>query len=125
MVRRVTEDTVVVIGLGRFGEELARTLMSLGKDVLAIERDPQIVARLAPDITLVVEADGTQLETLKSLGVTDVRTVVVATGASLEASLLATSAAGRVGCHPDLGEGRDARPPADPATRRGDPRDLP
>ncbi len=87
MVRRVTEDTVVVIGLGRFGEELARTLMSLGKDVLAIERrDPQIVARLAPDITLVVEADGTQLETLKSLGVTDVRTVVVATGASLEAS---------------------------------------
>jgi trk system potassium uptake protein len=97
VVRRVAEDTIVVIGLGRFGAELATTLMGLGQEVLAIERDPDLVARLAPLVTLAVEGDGTRVDTLRSLGVGEVHTVVVAIGTSLEASLLATSAASELG----------------------------
>ncbi len=97
MVRHVTEDTIVVIGLGRFGAELATTLMALGKEVLAIEKDPDLVARMAPEITLAVEGDGTRIETLRSLGVDQVRTVVVGIGDHLEASLLATSALAELG----------------------------
>ena len=54
MARRVAANTVVVIGLGRFGAEVARTLMALGREVLAIERDPALVRQHAPHLTLVV-----------------------------------------------------------------------
>lgn len=92
MSRRVTENTIVVIGLGRFGAELAGTLMSLGREVLAIERDPALVRQYAPSLTLVVEADATDEQTLRDLGVADVDYAVVAIGTSIEASLLATAA---------------------------------
>jgi trk system potassium uptake protein TrkA len=97
MARRINDNTVVVIGLGRFGAELARTLMGLGREVLAIERDPELVRTLAPELTLVVEADATAPETLRSLGVDEVQHAVVAIGNSIEASLLVTSALSEMG----------------------------
>ena len=71
--------------------------MGLGKEVLAIERDADLVARWAPRLTLVVEGDGTRVETLRDLGVDQVKTVVVGIGDHLEASLLATSALAELG----------------------------
>lgn len=97
MPRRVSESTVVVIGLGRFGTHLSKTLEKLGREVLAIERDPALVQQLAPELTLVVEADATSEETLRELGVDQVKTAVVAIGTSLEASVLATSALAEIG----------------------------
>ncbi len=97
MPRRVSENTVMVIGLGLFGSELAKTLVELDREVLAIERDPGEVAKMAPLLTLAVEGDGTNIETLRSLGAEDVNTAVVAIGSSLEASVLATSALSELG----------------------------
>jgi voltage-gated potassium channel Kch len=60
-------DSVVVIGLGRFGSAVARTLRALGHDVLAIDNDATHVQQLADDLPHLVQADATDLETLKQL----------------------------------------------------------
>ncbi len=80
---------VLVIGLGRFGAALAATLDELGKDVLAVERDEEIIHHWAGRIPL-VEADATNPEALEQLGARDFPVAVVGVGTSLEASVLIT-----------------------------------
>ncbi|MPV50470.1 MULTISPECIES: TrkA family potassium uptake protein [unclassified Pseudactinotalea] len=80
---------VLVIGLGRFGAALAVTLDELGKDVLAVERDEELIHHWAGRIPL-VEADATNPEALEQLGARDFPIAVVGVGTSLEASVLIT-----------------------------------
>ena len=80
---------VLVIGLGRFGSAIAATLERLGQDVLAVERDPQLVAQWAGRVPL-VEADCTNPEALEQLGARDFSVAVVGVGSDLEASVLIT-----------------------------------
>ncbi len=81
-------DSVVVIGLGRFGSALARTMRALGHDVLAMDNDAAAVQRLADDLPHLVHADATDLETLKQLDVGTYAHAVVSMGESLESSVL-------------------------------------
>ena len=60
-------EPVVVVGLGRFGGALARSLVRMGHDVLAIDHDAALVQRWASELTHVVEADSTDPEALKQL----------------------------------------------------------
>ncbi|MGB9867896.1 MAG: potassium channel family protein [Bacillota bacterium] len=78
-----------VIGLGRFGRSVALGLMSLGENVLGIDVDENQVNRMAHELTKVVQADATDEEVLKSLGLRNFDMVVVAVGA-LEPSILIT-----------------------------------
>jgi trk system potassium uptake protein TrkA len=80
---------VLVIGLGRFGAAIAATLDSLGRDVLAVERDPELIQTWTGRIPL-VEADATNPEALEQLGARDFPIAVVGVGTSLEASVLIT-----------------------------------
>ncbi|WP_206074389.1 potassium channel family protein [Antribacter gilvus] len=80
---------VLVIGLGRFGSAIAATLDRLGQDVLAVERDPDLVAQWSGRLPL-VEADATNPEALEQLGARDFGVAVVGVGTSLEASVLIT-----------------------------------
>jgi trk system potassium uptake protein len=84
--------SVVVIGLGRFGTALARTLADTGHDVLAIDTSAVRVAEMRDLVTHAVEADGTDLVVLQQLGVQDFDRAVVAIGSDIEASILATGA---------------------------------
>lgn len=77
-----------VIGLGRFGSAVAKTLESLGHQVMGIDRDEALAQSLATTLTHVVQADCTDEETLKSLGLRNLDTVVVAIGDDLQASIL-------------------------------------
>lgn len=97
MASRADAGTVVVIGLGRFGDSVARKLASVGREVMVIDPDPDLVARIAPVVTLAVEADGTADQTLRDLGVEDCGVAVVAIGEDLEASILATAALADLG----------------------------
>lgn len=81
-------DSVVVIGLGRFGTGVAKSLVELGHDVLAIESDAECVQELAAVLPHVVQGDSTDLETLRQLGVPDFAHAVVGIGSNLEASVL-------------------------------------
>ncbi|GIG30721.1 potassium channel family protein [Cellulomonas marina] len=80
---------VLVIGLGRFGSAIADTLERLGRDVLGVERQPELIAQWAGRIPL-VEADATNPEALEQLGARDFPTAVVGVGSYLEASVLIT-----------------------------------
>jgi trk system potassium uptake protein TrkA len=82
-------DATLVIGLGRFGSAIAGTLDRLGQDVLAVEKDPDLVAQWSGRIAL-VEADATNPDALDQLGAREFPVAVVGVGSSLEASVLIT-----------------------------------
>ncbi len=86
---KAAETAVLVIGLGRFGSALASTLDRLGRDVLAVERDPELIQKWSGRIPL-VEADATNPEALEQLGARDFQVAVVGVGTALEASVLIT-----------------------------------
>lgn len=81
-------DSVVVIGLGRFGSGVASALAALGHDVLALDASAERVQAHAATLTHVVQADATDPETLKQLGVAEFKHAVVSMGQNLEASVL-------------------------------------
>jgi len=83
-------DGVLVIGLGRFGSAIAATLDRLGQDVLAVERNPELVAQWAGRVAL-VEADAVNPEALEQLGAREFPVAVVGVGSYLEASVLITA----------------------------------
>lgn len=76
----------VVIGLGRFGTEMALKLYDCGEDVLAIDTDENIIDKLADRVTKAVAADARDLDVLRKLGVEDFDRAVVAVGSDLAAS---------------------------------------
>lgn len=98
MVRKSsTPDSVVVIGLGRFGGALAESLVRLGHEVLAIDENEALVQSWADRLTHVVQADASNNETLRRLGVPDFARAVVGIGTDIEASLLTVLALSEVG----------------------------
>ena len=88
---RRTEDSVLVVGLGRFGRSLALELVSCGVEVLGIDADGQIVQDMSALLTHCVRADSTSEEALRQLGVEEFDRAVVAIGTHLESSLLTAS----------------------------------
>ncbi|MPV38244.1 potassium channel family protein [Georgenia subflava] len=84
------DSGVLVIGLGRFGAALAATLEKLGREVLAVEKDPELVQQWSHRLPL-VEADATNPDALEQLGAEDFPVAVVGVGTSLEASVLITA----------------------------------
>jgi len=91
------KQSVAVLGLGRFGQAVARELTRLGHDVLAIDTNEQVVQELADEVTHAVEADVTDADTLQELGIADFDTAIVAISSHLEASILATVLVKRLG----------------------------
>jgi trk system potassium uptake protein TrkA len=83
---------VLVVGLGRFGEALARGLVEQGIDVLAVDFDEDIVQRLAGDVPNVVQADATSARALRQIGAENFGHAVVAIATNVEASVMATLA---------------------------------
>jgi len=84
-------NSVVVIGMGRFGRSLALELMAGGAEVLAIDADEHVVQSLTGRLTHVVTADSTDEEALRQLSVHEFRRAVVAIGTDVESSILTAS----------------------------------
>ena len=80
----------VVIGLGRFGGAVSRTLIELGHEVIGIDRNMRRVQELASILPLVYEADSTDEAVMRELGVHLADHAVVAIGDDLQASILTT-----------------------------------
>lgn len=87
----------VVIGCGRFGESVAKTLYKLGHEVLVIDKSPETVQAIADEVTHAVQADVMDENVLKELGLSNFDVAVVAIGSNLEASIFATLMAKEVG----------------------------
>lgn len=89
-MRRRRSRQFVVIGLGAFGSSVAATLYQLGQEVLAIDTSEERVQEMAPLVTHAVQADATDEQAMKALGIRNFDVAVVAIG-DIEASILATS----------------------------------
>lgn len=79
-----------VLGAGRFGSHLALALAEMGHDVLVVDQDEKKVQELADKVTHAVQADATDEETLKTLGISNFDVVVVSIGVEMQASILAS-----------------------------------
>lgn len=86
----MSKKQIAVIGLGRFGSSVAQTLYGLGHEVLGIDTDPALVEIHQGDLTHAMVCDCTDEESLRTLGLRNFDTVVVAIGHDVQASILAT-----------------------------------
>jgi trk system potassium uptake protein TrkA len=91
------KQSVLVIGLGRFGTSAARELMRLGHDVLAVDRDEQPVNDIAPVVTQALQADASDVDALKAIGAGEFDHAIVAISSATEASIFATLALKQLG----------------------------
>lgn len=78
----------IVIGLGRFGQTLARQLCALGAEVLAIDKRGDLVQQVADDVTHAVVGDGQDKEVLRALGARNFDCAIIAIGSNLASSVL-------------------------------------
>lgn len=83
------ERQIAVIGLGRFGSNLAITLEELGCEVMAIDERMDLVQEIANKVTHAAQADVTNEDNLKQLGLSNFDVVVIAIGSSIQSSILA------------------------------------
>ncbi|MEF3322708.1 MULTISPECIES: potassium channel family protein [Gulosibacter] len=82
---------VLVIGLGRFGAATAGQLQRQGREVLAVDTDPDLVQKWAERVTHAVQLDARNIEALRQIGAQEFSVAVVAVGTSIEASVLVTA----------------------------------
>jgi len=79
---------VVIVGLGRFGAELARALTKSGYDVLGVDRRQEQVRALADSIDKVVQGEATDPQLWQDLPVKGADIGIIAFSSSLEANVL-------------------------------------
>lgn len=79
----------VVVGLGRFGSSVAKTLYGLGNDVLAIDSNEDVVQEIADHVTHAVQMDAIDENAVKSLGIRNFDVAVITIGANIQASIMA------------------------------------
>lgn len=80
-----------VIGVGRFGYHVAVTLAENGMEVLAVDSNEAIVASIRDKVTQAVCMRVTDEEALRSIGVEEMGTVIVAMGENFAQSILVTA----------------------------------
>ena len=81
---------VAILGLGRFGTQLVEELVSMGVEVLAVDRDVDPVNEVAELATLAAAGNTTDIEFLESLALESYDSVCVAIGSDVATSVLVT-----------------------------------
>lgn len=86
-----------VIGCGRFGSSVAKTLYELGYDVLAIDRDQETIQELSESVTHAVQVDAIDENALRTIGLRNFDVAIVTIGENIQASIMATVIAKELG----------------------------
>ena len=86
----VLRKQFIVIGLGRFGSSLTRTLIQNGHEVLAVDKNEQLVQEISTIATHAIQADSTDKLALQEIGVQNFQHAIVAIGEDLQASISTT-----------------------------------
>jgi trk system potassium uptake protein TrkA len=87
----------VVIGLGIFGQVLATTLAKEGAEVIAIDKNADLVEDIMESVTLAVKLDATDEKALRHQGVDKADVVIIAIGKDFEACEMATMLVQKIG----------------------------
>ncbi len=101
--------SIAVIGLGRFGRKLAESLYELGADVMAVDRNPDIVASISDSVTYAVEANVVNAQSLQGIGLGNMDVVVIAMGSDLVASIMSVMVAKEQGVPMVVAKASDRR----------------
>ena len=97
MFRNRKKPEFAVIGLGRFGRAVVKTLTGKGFSVLGVDRDQAAVQAVLDMCTQAVVLDSTNEDALRELGIAAFDTVVVAIGSDFESNLITTAALKAIG----------------------------
>ena len=81
---------IAVIGLGKFGESVARYYAEMGGNVLAIDNNEEKIQEISEVVTYAVKADVTDPDVVRTLGLSNMDVVVVAMTDNMEATIMAT-----------------------------------
>ena len=88
MAKKLSEDDVLVIGLGRFGGAVAVELQRLGHTVVAVELDAARAETFLGKVAKIVQVDASQPAAMGNLKARNFKLAVVGIGSSVEASVL-------------------------------------
>ncbi len=80
----------VVIGCGRFGTSVAMKLNELGSEVMVVDNNEEIIQDISEYVTHAVQADATDENTIRSLGIRNFDVAVVTIGSDIQSSILIT-----------------------------------
>ena len=80
----------VVFGLGKFGESIAIMLGRLGCNVLAVDKSEEKVDEVSQYVTHAVQADATDMDSLKTLGVSNFDVAIIAISQDMQSSIMTT-----------------------------------
>jgi trk system potassium uptake protein TrkA len=81
---------VVVIGLGIFGFNLAKDLFEAGLEVIAVDKNKDLVQKIRDFSTKAVVADATEKEVMEAIGIEENDVIIVSFGEDLAASTILT-----------------------------------
>lgn len=82
--------TIGLLGLGVFGRTVVKELTDEPVDIITIDKDKTITQRIESYVLEAVIGDFTDMELIKSVGIAQCETVIIATASSLESSVIAT-----------------------------------
>lgn len=80
----------LVIGLGIFGFNIAKDLFENGFEVVAIDKDREVVQKIKDYSTRAILADATDKEVIESVGIQEEDVVIISFGEDLAAATLLT-----------------------------------
>ena len=89
--------SIAVLGLGKFGSSIARNLMKGGAEVLAVDKNQDLVREIAEEVTCAVCADVSDNEVMHSIVLEEMDAMVIATAEHLDASVMALMIAKEIG----------------------------
>lgn len=81
---------VLLIGLGRYGQNIAVRLNEMGHQVMAVDKDEKRVNAILDIVTNAQIGDSTDREFLESLGVRNFDYVIIAIAGDFESSMITT-----------------------------------
>ena len=84
-------NSILLIGLGRFGKHIAMHLNQLGHQVMAVDHEEERIEAVLPFVTNAQIGDSTNAYFLESLGISNYDVCIVAIGNDFQSSLETTS----------------------------------
>jgi trk system potassium uptake protein len=79
----------LIIGAGRFGTSVAKTLYDAGHDVMVLDSSEELVQNISSQVTNAVQADATSEKALRALGIENYDVIVVAISSDMHSSIMA------------------------------------
>lgn len=104
----MTKKIFGVLGLGIFGRTIVEELSKFEQEVIALDRHENLVQDVADMATKAAVGDITEIEFLKAVGIAQCDVVVIATGNTLESSVLAIMHCKKLGVKTILAKAKNA-----------------